>query len=95
VSTHLDYKLPSQYGFHVDGKAFRLREHLGFQVMQGNIFDHEHEYEIHEGRRKVAEVSKKWFPVADTYGVDIVSGVDDIWVLAITVVIDMMLDQGC
>ena len=35
--------------------------------VQGNILDHE--YEIKEGRRKVAQVSKKWFRVRDTYGV--------------------------
>jgi uncharacterized protein YxjI len=56
--------------------------------VQGNIVDHE--YEIHEGRNKRAEVSKKWFRAADTYGVDIVPGADDVLILAITVVIDMM-----
>ena len=59
---------------------------------QGNILDHE--YEIHEGHKRVAEVSKKWFRVADTYGVDIAPGADDILILAITVVIDMMADEG-
>ncbi len=59
---------------------------------QGNIVDHE--YEIHEGRSRVAEVSKKWFRVADTYGVDIVPGADDVLLLAVTVVIDMMVDEG-
>lgn len=60
--------------------------------VQGNIVDHE--YEIHEGRKKRAEVSKKWFSVADSYGVDIVPGADDILILAITVVIDMMVEDG-
>jgi uncharacterized protein YxjI len=41
-----------------------------------------------------AEVSKKWFRIADTYGVDIVPGADDSLILAITVVIDMMVDEG-
>ena len=149
VSFGDDYWIENAQGsrvYFVDGKAFRLREHLGFQDLQGNelaaihervmrikdtyriyrkgnvlatvkkvlisplqqrfevhvaggenmeaegtIFDYE--YEIHEGRRKVAEVSKKWFQVADSYGVDIVPGSDDILVLAITVVIDMMLDE--
>src|SRR5438045_3542181 len=35
--------------------------------VQGNILDHE--YSISDGRQKVAEVSKKWFRVRDTYGV--------------------------
>ena len=56
---------------------------------QGNIVNHE--YEIHEGRNRVAEISKKWFLVADTYGVDIAPGADDVLILAITVVIDMMI----
>jgi len=135
----------SQRVFFVDGKAFRLREHLGFKDMQGNellaiqekvmyikdtysiyhkgnvfatvkkvlisplhqrfdvhvagaenmevegnILDHE--YEIHEGRRLMAKVSKKWFHMANTYGVDIVPGANDILILAITVIIDMMID---
>ena len=35
----------------------------------GNIVDHE--YEIEQDGDKVAEVSKKWFRVRDTYGVEI------------------------
>jgi uncharacterized protein YxjI len=31
---------------------------------QATIFDYE--YEVHEGRRKVAEVSKRWFCVIDS-----------------------------
>lgn len=56
--------------------------------VQGNILDHE--YTIGEGRDKVAEVSKKWFRVRDTYGVEIKPGEDDILILAVTVCIDQM-----
>lgn len=56
--------------------------------VQGNILDHE--YRIGEGRDKVAEVSKKWFRIRDTYGVEIAEGQDDIVILATTVAIDMM-----
>jgi len=145
-----DYWIENVQGqrvYFVDGKVFRLREHLAFKDMQGrelaalqekvlpnkdtysiyrdgrvlatvkkaliaplrqrfdihvaggenleaqgNILDHE--YEIHAGRRRVAEVSKKWFRVADTYGVDIAPGTDDILILACTAVIDMMTDEG-
>ncbi len=54
----------------------------------GNIVDHE--YTIGEGHDKVAEVSKKWFRVADSYGVEIVPGQNDILILAVTVAIDEM-----
>jgi uncharacterized protein YxjI len=56
--------------------------------VQGNILDHE--YTIGEGRDKVAEVSKKWFRLRDTYGVEIDAGQDDALLLAVTVVIDEM-----
>ena len=56
--------------------------------VKGNILDHE--YSIGEGRNKVAEVSKKWFRLRDTYGVEIESGQDDIVILAVTVCIDQM-----
>ena len=55
---------------------------------QGNILDHE--YTIGEGRDKVAEVSKRWFRVRDTYGVEVEPGQDDILILAITACIDQM-----
>ena len=56
--------------------------------VQGNILDHE--YTIGEGRDKVAEVSKKWFRIRDTYGVEIDPGQDDGVILAVTVCIDQM-----
>ncbi len=37
--------------------------------IHGNILDHEYEVEM-EGR-KIAEVSKKWFRIRDSYGVEI------------------------
>ncbi len=56
--------------------------------VQGNILDHE--YTITQGREKVAEISKKWFRLTDTYGVEIDPGQNEILILAITVAIDMM-----
>ena len=150
VSFGDDYWIENAQGqrvYFVDGKAFRLREHLDFKDMQGNVlaslqekvihvkdtysiyrngqvlatvkkaliaplrqrFDiHvaggedleaqgnilDHEYEIRTGRHRVAEVSKKWFRLADTYGVDVAPGNDDVLILACTAVIDMMTDEG-
>ena len=56
--------------------------------VKGNILDHE--YTIGEGRDKVAEVSKKWFRIRDTYGVEIDPGQDDVLILAVTACIDQM-----
>jgi uncharacterized protein YxjI len=54
----------------------------------GNIVDHE--YEIEQGGDKVAEVSRKWFRVRDTYGVEIEPGADVALILSIVVAIDDM-----
>lgn len=54
--------------------------------VHGNIVDHE--YEISANGKKVAEVSKKWFRVRDTYGVEVAPGNNDALILAITVAID-------
>lgn len=56
--------------------------------VQGNLLDHE--YTIGEGRTKVAEISKKWFRFADTYGVEIQPGQNDVVILAVTAAIDQM-----
>ena len=56
--------------------------------MQGNLLDHE--YSIGEERDKIAEVSKKWFRIADSYGVQIEQGQNELLILAVTVAVDMM-----
>ena len=54
----------------------------------GNLVDHE--YTIESDGDEVASVSKKWFRVRDTYGVEIKPGQDDALILAITVCVDAM-----
>src|SRR5215208_4299671 len=56
--------------------------------VQGNILDHE--YSIMQQRKKVADVSKKWLSLTDTYGVEIDEGQNDILILALAIAIDMM-----
>jgi uncharacterized protein YxjI len=60
--------------------------------VQGNVVDHE--YEIEEDGAKIAEISKRWFRVRDTYGVEIAPGHDDIVVLAVATAIDTMAHDG-
>lgn len=57
-------------------------------VVHGNILDYE--YSIKQGWNKVAEVSKKWISLTDTYIVEIDEGQNDVLILAIAVAIDMM-----
>ena len=56
--------------------------------VQGNILDFE--YTIKQGRDKVAEISKKWFRLTDTYGVEIEPGQNDVLILAVAIAVDMM-----
>src|SRR6516164_5287322 len=56
--------------------------------IQGNIVDHE--YTIERDGHKVAEVSKRWFRLRDSYGVEVLPGQDDVLILASTAVIDTM-----
>jgi uncharacterized protein YxjI len=72
-----------------------LRERFSIEVedgedmeAKGNIVDHE--YEISKGGDKVAEISKRWFRVRDTYGVEVAPDQNDALILACTVCIDQM-----
>ncbi len=56
--------------------------------VHGNIVDHE--YTIDRDGDKVAEISKRWFRVRDTYGVEVLPGENDVLILAATAVIDTM-----
>lgn len=61
-------------------------------VTRGNILHHE--YKIERDGWPVAVVSKRWFRLRDTYGVEVRDQEDALLILAITVVIDMMAHEG-
>jgi uncharacterized protein YxjI len=58
----------------------------GDLLVEGNILDHE--YQITQGGIPVANISKRWFRVRDSYGVAVAAGQNDALVLAVTVCID-------
>jgi uncharacterized protein YxjI len=60
--------------------------------VQGDLLAHE--YRIGDGKQKVAKVSKKWFRIRDSYGVQIEPGQNDAVILAVTVAIDAMVHSG-
>ena len=60
----------------------------GDMEAKGNIVNHE--YKIERGGDEVAEVSKRWFRVRDTYGTQIAPDQNDALILAVTVCIDQM-----
>ena len=61
---------------------------VGEISVQGNIVDHEYTFE--QSGRKIAEVSKRWLRVRDTFGVQVEAGADQVLVLAATAAIDSM-----
>jgi uncharacterized protein YxjI len=52
----------------------------------GNLFDLE--FEIRAGDRAVARVSRSWWRMRDTYGVEVAPGEDDALMIAIAVCLD-------
>ncbi len=72
-----------------------LRDRFSIEVRDGEDMEAKgnvvnHEYKIERGGDAIAEVSKRWFRVRDTYGIDIQPGQDDAFLLAVTVCIDQM-----
>ena len=72
-----------------------LRERFEVEVpdqpelkVRGNILDHE--YKIKRDGDQIAEVSKKWLRMRDTYGIEIAPGEDDVLILAVAVALDAM-----
>ncbi len=52
----------------------------------GDIFDKD--FEIRDGGQVVAQVSRAWFRIRDTYGVDVAPGQNDALMIAIAVCLD-------
>ncbi len=48
----------------------------------------EHDYEVESDGATVARISKKWFRVRDTYGIEVEPGVDAALIVAVAVCID-------
>ena len=59
---------------------------------KGNILAHE--YKVTCEGKLMAQVSKKWVRIRDTYAVEVTDGVDVPFMLAITAAIDTMSDPG-
>lgn len=58
----------------------------------GDFLDHEYEISGNEG--VVATVTKRWFTLSDSYGIEIADGEDPVLFLAAAVVIDLVCHDG-
>jgi uncharacterized protein YxjI len=52
----------------------------------GNIIDKD--FEIRDGRQAIARVSRSWFRIRDTYGVDVAPGENDALIVCIAICLD-------
>ena len=75
-----------------------LRDRFSIELTQGadlkakgNIV--EHEYKIERDGDVLGEVSKRWFRLRETYGIEIALGQDDALILAIAACIDEMEER--
>jgi uncharacterized protein YxjI len=61
--------------------------------VHGNVVDHE--YEVERDGTTVAQISKKWFRVRDTYGIEVRDPAATALLLAVTVAVDALAhDRG-
>jgi uncharacterized protein YxjI len=79
----------------VQKKLLGIRDHFKIEVengpeleAHGKVLDHE--YKIERDGETIAKVSKKWFRVRESYGIEIEPGEDVTLLLAIAVCLDAM-----
>lgn len=75
-----------------------VRERFTIELADGVTLDVEgsiagHEFEISGPSGRVAEVSRRWFRVRDSYGVEIAPGQNDVVILASVAGIDQMISH--
>ncbi len=60
--------------------------------VQGHFW--EHDYEILDGDRQVAAITKEWMTWGDSYELDIASDADELMALAVVLTIDCVAEQN-
>jgi uncharacterized protein YxjI len=81
ATVHRAVLSPLHHRAHID-----LRHDEGRLEAVGNIIGKD--FEIRDGRHVVARVSRKWFRIRDTYGVEVAPGQNDAFMIAIAVCLD-------
>jgi len=74
------------------GKRFSVEGGKGSFLIKGRPLDFD--YSIEKGGAEVASVSKRFFSLSDSYGVEIAEGEDDAFILALVVIIDQLCHEG-
>ena len=61
-------------------------------VAQGDLLDHE--YHITRNNQTIADISKKWFSIRESYGIEVFDEPQAPLMIALTVAIDDMMDEA-
>ena len=79
--------------FMIFGERFDISLGDGAEL-QGTGSISNHEYSIERGGETVASISKQWFTVPQTFGIEIAPGNDDALLIAITACMDEMSERA-
>jgi uncharacterized protein YxjI len=71
---------------------FDIQSSMGEYAIDGDFFGWD--FKINKNGIPVAEVSKKFFAFADTYGVEVAQGENEAFMLALVIVIDQVLHKN-
>lgn len=74
------------------GRRFSVEGERGSFLIKGRPLDFD--YSIEKGGTEVASVSKRFFALSDTYGVEIAEGEDAAFILALVVIVDQLCHEG-
>jgi uncharacterized protein YxjI len=85
--------------FLVDGKALRLRETFELRDATGAVLATIRKKVVAltdtlEIEQVIAQVSRSWFRIRDTYGVDVAPGENDALIICIAICLDRIHDIG-
>ena len=70
---------------------FEIESNYGDYELNGNILDHN--FEITKNNSICAVISKKWFSLSCTYGIDINENEDHAFILSLIIVLDKVIDN--
>ncbi|SKA93138.1 Uncharacterized protein YxjI [Caloramator quimbayensis] len=71
---------------------FFIESEYGAFDMAGDVFGYN--FQITKNGTNVATVNKKWFAFSDTYGVEIIDGENNAFLLALVIVIDQVIHDN-
>lgn len=82
-------KVKKQFTFFTP--KFEIESNYGSYELNGDIFDHD--FEIVKDNSICAVISKQWFSISCTYGVDINENEDQAFILSLIIVLDKVMDD--